>query len=89
VYVYIHQLFISNCERVSFKLPDKWQFLLGGDTTMNKEIAMRVEGVFTTDDDTPLTWDEFIARIEKAGLLYTGLSLCIDEEGNIIIEDAQ
>lgn len=46
--------------------------------------GIRVDGAFYNEDDSELTWDGFIDKIESVGLSYGGLSLPIDDEGNVL-----
>lgn len=48
-----------------------------------RQLGMRVDGGFFNEDGSDLTWDNFIEKIEKVGLSYTGKTLPLDDEGNI------
>jgi len=49
-----------------------------------KNIGIKVNGAFFKLDRGTLTWDELINMIEANGIHYTGQSVWIDDEGNIV-----
>ena len=54
---------------------------------MSKVIGIEVDGAFFNADDTNLTWDDFIRKIESVGLEYGGKTTPIDDEGNPVNDE--
>lgn len=50
-------------------------------------IGIQVEGAFFNEDDSKLSVEEFISKLESVGLHYGGYSIPIDDEGNVVDKD--